>query len=63
MGDAVTSTGMKQAMDTLNSGLTADALWASVQTVMPFIITVTLFSFGFWLAKKILKKVRTGKAI
>ena len=56
-------TGMASAVNTLNTGLTADALWGSVGVVMPLVVTVTLFAFGFWLVKKIVKKVRTGKAM
>ena len=54
---------MANVVNQLTTGLTADTLWGSVSSVMPFVIGVTLFAFGFWLVKKIVKKVRTGKAM
>lgn len=57
------TTGMSNVVGQLTTGLTADTLWASVSSVMPFVIGITLFAFGFWLVKKIVKKVRTGKAL
>lgn len=55
--------GMANVVSQLTTGLTADTLWTSVSSVMPLVISVTLFAFGFWLVKKIIKKIRTGKAI
>lgn len=54
---------MENVVGQLTTGLTADTLWGSVSSVMPFVIGVTLFAFGFWLVKKIVKKVRTGKGM
>lgn len=51
---------MENVISQLNTGITADTLWSSVATVMPFVITTTLFAFGFFLIKKILKKVKHG---
>lgn len=55
--------GMANVVGQLTTGLTADTLWTSVSSVMPFVISITLFAFGFWLVKKIVKKTRTGKAM
>lgn len=54
---------MENVVGALTTGLTADTLWSSVSSVMPLVISITLFAFGFWLVKKIIKKVRTGKAM
>lgn len=54
---------MENVVGQLTTGLTADTLWSSVSSVMPLVISITLFAFGFWLVKKIIKKVRTGKAM
>lgn len=55
--------GMANVVGQLTTGLTADTLWTAVSSVMPLVISITLFAFGFWLVKKIIKKIRTGKAI
>lgn len=57
------SDSMANVVGQLTTGLTADTLWTSVSSVMPFVIGITLFAFGFWLVKKIVKKVRTGRAM
>lgn len=53
---------MENVITQLNTGITADTLWTAVSSVMPFVITVTLFSFGFFIIRRVLKKVRTGKS-
>lgn len=54
---------MENVVGQLTTGLTADTLWTSVASVMPFVISITLFAFGFYLVKKILRKVKRGNNI
>lgn len=54
---------MANVVGQLTTGLTADTMWEGVASVMPLVIGLTIFGFGFYLVKKVVKKARTGKAI
>ena len=41
------TTGMSNVVGQLTTGLTADTLWASVSSVMPFVIGITLSTKSF----------------
>lgn len=55
--------GVETVANTLNSGINASSMWAAVDPFMGFIVTLTLFGFGFYILRKALKKARTGKNI
>lgn len=52
---------MTNAVNTITTTITADALWGIVGNVIPFALTVTLFALGYYLIKKQLKKVGHAK--
>lgn len=56
-----TSTGQSAAVDALQTGLTADTIWAAITPFIPVIITVTLVSLGIYLIRRIVKKAGKGK--
>lgn len=53
-------------MDAINSqlvaGITADTLFGTVGSIMPFIIAMCIFSFGWYVARKAIKGAAKGKA-
>lgn len=52
---------MTNAISTITTTITADALWGQVGNVIPVALTVTLFALGFYLVRRQLKKVSKGK--
>ena len=52
---------MSTFISSLNTGLSADALWGAVSSVSALIITGVLFGFGYGLIKRIVNKIRRGK--
>lgn len=60
MNETVVS-GMEAVMNTLNTGLSANALWGTVGSVVPFVITTTLFALGFYLVKRAINKAKKAK--
>ena len=53
---------MEAAISALNSAVTADALWGVFTTALPFIGTVVVVAFGFYIIRKLIKGVSKGKA-
>lgn len=41
-------TGMANAVNTLATTVSADALWGVFNTAVPYIAVITLFAFGFY---------------
>lgn len=54
---------MDNAINTITTSITADALWGQVGQIMPFVTVIVLFGFGFVLVKRMLnaKKIQKGK--
>lgn len=55
------ASGQAGAVDALESGLTADTIWAAITPFIPVIVTVTLVSLGIYLIRRIIKKAGKGK--
>lgn len=53
---------MENVVSQLNTGVTASHLWGQIGTMMPFIIAMTLFGFGYYIFKKVIRGTRTGSA-
>ena len=53
--------GMSQVVTSLISTLSANNLWAIVADTVPLIGIVTLFALGFWLVKRLIKKLSKAK--
>lgn len=53
---------MANAVNTLSSTVTADALWGVFADAIPYISVVVLVAFGFYLVRRMIKGVSRGKA-
>lgn len=53
---------MKNAVNTLSTVVTADALWGVFADAIPYISVVVLVGFGFFLIRRMIKGVSKGKA-
>lgn len=61
MGTEVAS-GMSNAISTLSTTVSSDALWGVFNTAIPYIGVVVLVGFGFYLVRRMIKGVAKGKA-
>lgn len=52
---------MEAFISSLNTGLSASAMWGAVADAAPLIITLVLFSLAFWLVRKLIKGAGKGK--
>lgn len=52
---------MENTVTAITSAVTPEALWGIVGTVVPIVLIVTLFSLGFYLVRRQMKKVSKGK--
>lgn len=59
--EEVTS-GMSNAISSLSTTVSADALWGVFGTAVPYIGVVVLVGFGFYIVRKMIKGVSKGKA-
>lgn len=53
---------MANAVTTLSTTVSADALWGVFATAVPYISVVVLVGFGFYLVRRMIKGVSKGKA-
>lgn len=53
---------MANAVNTLSSTVTADALWGVFANAVPYISIVILVAFGFYLIRRMLRGLSKGKA-
>lgn len=53
---------MANAVNTLASTVTADALWGVFADAVPYISVVVIVAFGFYLIRRMIKGVSRGKA-
>lgn len=53
---------MTNAVNTLATTVSADALWGVFADAVPYISVVVLVSFGFYLVRRMIKGVSKGKA-
>lgn len=58
----VVNDGMQTAINTLSTTVSADALWGVFNTAVPYIAVITLFAFGFYVVRKLIKHIAKGKA-
>lgn len=52
---------MENVVTALTTGLSADAMWSQVGSVVPFLIITTLFALGFYLVKRVINKTKRAK--
>lgn len=53
---------MENAIATLNSTVSAASLWEVFGTAVPYVATVVVVGFGFYLVRRMIKGVSKGKA-
>lgn len=54
-------TGMDAVITSLTTSLSAANLWGIVGSIVPFLAITVLFGLGFYLVKKLIKKLRGAK--
>lgn len=54
-------TGMDNVISSLTTSLSANNLWGIVGSIVPFLAITVLFGLGFYLVKKLIKKLRGAK--
>lgn len=52
---------MTNTVSAITAAVTPTALWEIVGNVVPIVLIVTLFSLGFYLVRRQMKKVSKGK--
>lgn len=62
MGNTEVTNGMGTVVNTLSTTVSADALWGVFGTAIPYIAVITLFAFGFYIIRRLIKKIARGKA-
>ena len=55
------ATGMDAVITSLTTSLSAANLWGIVGSIVPFLAITVLFGLGFYLVKKLIKKLRGAK--
>lgn len=53
---------MENAVSTLATTVSSDALWGVFSSTVPYISVVVLVAFGFYLVRRMIKGVSKGKA-
>ena len=53
---------MDSAVNALQTNVSTSSLWANIGTIMPFLGTMILFGFGYYLLKRVVRGIRSGKA-
>lgn len=54
--------GMNEFISSLTTGLSADAMWGSLNGLAPLIIVVVLFALALYFTRKVVKGASKGKA-
>lgn len=54
--------GMTQIVSSLTSGITSAGLFGTVAEIMPFIVIMIGFAFGYKVLRKVVKGASKGKA-
>lgn len=53
---------MSNVITSLSSTVSGEALWGVFATAVPYIATITLFAFGFYIVRKLIKHIAKGRA-
>lgn len=56
------ATGMNAIVSSLTSGITSAGLFGTVAEIMPFIVIMIGFAFGYKVLRKVVKGASKGKA-
>ncbi len=58
LGDA---TGVQAVADSLNTNVTPDVIWGSIQPFMPFVTSMLVVGIGIYVFRRVLGKTRKLK--
>lgn len=53
---------MANVVTSLSNTVSGEALWGVFATAVPYIATITLFAFGFYIVRKLIKHIAKGRA-
>lgn len=53
---------MSNVITSLSTTVSGEALWGVFATAVPYIATITLFAFGFYIVRKLIKHIAKGRA-
>lgn len=56
------ATGLEDVVETINTTITPQVLSSVVGSIMPFILSMTIFGFGYFLIRRLIKGASRGKA-
>lgn len=62
LAEATPAAGMTGIVSQLTSGITSAGLFGTVSEIIPFIIIMIGFAFGYKVLRKVVKGASTGKA-
>jgi len=60
--ETTAATGMNAIVNSLTSGITSAGLFGTVAEIMPFIVIMIGFAFGYKVLRKVVKGASKGKA-
>lgn len=62
LGDVTVTTGMANIIEQLKAGITSAGLFGTVAEIIPFVIVMIGFAFGYKVLRKAVKGASKGKA-
>lgn len=62
MGETTVATGMEGIVTQLTTGITSDGLFGTVGEIIPFVVIMIGFAFGYKVLRKAVKGASKGKA-
>lgn len=62
LGDVAGTTGMPNIIEQLKAGITSAGLFGTVAEIIPFVIVMIGFAFGYKVLRKAVKGASKGKA-
>ena len=61
MGEGAAATGMDSIVTKLNTGISSSTLFGTVESLMPWVITVVIACLGLYFLRKLIKGASKGK--
>ena len=61
MGDGVAASGMDSIVTKLNTGVSSSTLFGTVESLMPWVITLIIACLGLHFLRKLIKGASKGK--
>lgn len=61
MGEGATTTGMDSIVTKLNTGISSSTMFSTVESLMPWVITLVIACLGLYFLRKLIKGASKGK--